>query len=152
MGCWVQLEPEGGLGASWVTDGQLGPTALACSRAGLTDVLAQHVLDLLLVEATTEDETLGRVHRALGTQLGVQEHEDVLGLAVKTAADVDEVGKRRLLRSLAGDLRRNDGVPTLLAGELGVVDVQEGVEALQQLGVGGVTVLGHPRVDTTVRR
>jgi len=117
-------------------------------RLVLTNVLAENVLDLLLVETTTEDETLSTVHRSLGTQLGVEEHEDVLGLTVETTADVDKVGKRRLLGSLTGNLGRNNGVPALLAGKLGVVEVEEGEEALQELVVGRVTVLGDPRVDT----
>lgn len=76
----------------------------------------------------------------------------MLGLAMQTTADVDKVGKRSLLCSLTRHLRRNNGVSALLAGELGVVDVEEGVESLQQLGVGGVTVLGNPGVDTASLR
>jgi hypothetical protein len=126
---------------------------VATSRANtphsvLTNVLAQNVLNLLLVETTTEDKTLGTVHGSLGTQLGIQEHEDVLGLTVETTANVDKVGKRSLLGTLTGNLGRNNGVPALLAGKLGVVEVEEGEEPLQQLVVGRFTVLGDPGVDT----
>lgn len=114
----------------------------------LTNVLAQDILNLLLVETTTENQTLGSVHRSLGTQLGVEEHEDVLGLTMHTTANVDKVCKRRLLCALTSDLGWNDSVPALLSCELGVVEVKKGEEALQQLVVGRFTALGDPHVET----
>jgi hypothetical protein len=90
----------------------------------LTDILPQHALDLLLRISALHDQAPVPVHTSLRAQLRVQELDHVLRMPVHPPADVRKVREHGLLRALARDLRGHDGVPPLLAGELGVVLVQ----------------------------
>ena len=98
-----------------------------------TNVLSQHILDLFLRISSLHDQTLSTVDRTLGTQLGVQELQDVLRLSVHPSANVHQVGEHCLLGTFSGDLRGHYRVSSLLSGELGVVGVEEGEESLEQL-------------------
>ena len=105
------------------------------------------MLDLLLLEATLDDQTLGTVDRAGCTQFSKQELDDVLGLTMQAKrkskrkkekserlmpccsfffmlvpfGNVRDVGKDGLFVALTSDLRRHNGVLLLLADELGVL-------------------------------
>lgn len=88
---------------------------------GLTDILSEHILDLLLCISPLHHQSLRTVHGPLRAQLRIQELNDVFGLAVHPSADIGDVGEDGLLRAFSGDLRRDDGVSPFLASEFGVM-------------------------------
>lgn len=110
------------------TDGTLGAALFASDEedtvllgkfclwtlAGLADdvfgdVSSENVFDLLGLETTTNNETLGAVDGTDSTQLGEKELNDVLWLTVHTLADVDDVGEDGLLGAISSNLRWNHG-------------------------------------------
>jgi len=97
----------------------------------LTDVLPEHVLNLLLRVSPLHHQSLGAVHGPLCTQLRVEEVNDVLRLPVHPSADVGKIREDGLLRALTSDLWRDNGVSPFLTGELGIVGMKEGEEAFQ---------------------
>jgi len=109
------------------------PACLA--RHVLDDVLAQHVLQLLRLETTLDDQTSGACGRAARTQFGEQECGDVLLGPLHTLADLWEVGENGLLIAFSHALRRWDLVALGTSG--GVVRVLLGQEveesALRQM-------------------
>ena len=114
------------------------------------DVSSEDVLDLLGLETAADDETLGAVDGADGSQLGKEELDDVLGLTVHTLADVDDVGKDGLFGAVSGDLRRDHGELFLVAGEGGVLGA-EGLEyATEELLICVVAVCALPCLDRVV--
>ena len=74
--------------------------------ATLTDVMSQDVLDLLLLELASDNETTSPIDRARCTQLGKQILNGVFRWSVHTLADVGDVGEHGLLVSFSGYLRR----------------------------------------------
>ena len=103
-----------------------------------TNVFSQDVFNVLLRISTLHDQSLLTVDRTLRSQLRVQELDDVFWLSVQSSTDIHEVGEERLFRSFTSDLRRDDGVFSLLAGEFGVVRVEKGEESREQLAVSWV--------------
>ena len=89
-------------------------TCATSSNCKLTDVSAQNVLDLLLLETTLDDKAPRAVDGAGGTHFREHVLDDMLWLPVHTFADIGDVGEDRLLVSFTEDLRGRDGVP--LAG------------------------------------
>lgn len=88
-----------------------------------------------LLEATLDDEASRTVDRAVGAELGKEELDDMLGLAVHALADVGDVGKDGALVALAEELRRRDRVLLLVgaARQRRVRLVQEAEEAAEEL-------------------
>ena len=100
----------------------------------LTDVPTEDMLDLLLLEATLDNETAGTVDRAGGTHFREHVLDDVLGLAMHTLANVGDVREDGLLVSFTKDLRRRDRVPLPCGREqCGVGCVQLAVEPVKKL-------------------
>ena len=126
---------------------QLG-VGTAAHLAGdvLDDVLAEKTLDVLGHVLAPDDETLVAIDGALGTELGHEELEDVLGGALHHGADLLEVDPEGLLGADAGELGGLH-VATLLLDEVGVVRVQDAHDAVEELGVGvvGLAVVGVGR-------
>lgn len=92
------------------------------------------MLDLLLLEATLDDQTPRTVHRASGTHLSEHVLDNVLRLPVHTFADIGDVGKDGLLVAITQKLWRRDRVPLANGGEEGGVGCMElGVEAVEEL-------------------
>lgn len=91
------------------------------ARDVFDDVLAQHYLQLLGLEATLDDQLPATSDRAAGTQLGEQERGDVLVGALHALADLSEVGEDGLLVAFAHTLGRRDLVA--LAASRGVLGV-----------------------------
>ena len=88
-----------------------------------TNVLSQHILNLLIVIPPLHNQPLTTVNRPLRTQLRVQELDNVLGLTAHSPANIGNVGKHGLFRALACDLGRDHGVSAFFTGQLGVVCV-----------------------------
>ena len=93
------------------------------------------MLDLLLLEATLDDETTRAVDGTSSTHFGEHVLDDVLWLPVHTLADIGDVGEDGLLVAFTQDLRRCDCV-TLAGGreEGGVGSVKLAVETMEELG------------------
>lgn len=81
-----------------------------------TDVATKDVLDLLLLEATLDDQPTGAVHGTGGTHFCEHVLDNMLGLPVHPLADVGDVGEDSLLVAFTEDLWRRDGVA--LAGRV----------------------------------
>mmetsp|Transcript_30358 Transcript_30358/g.88766 ORF Transcript_30358/g.88766 Transcript_30358/m.88766 type:complete len:275 (+) Transcript_30358:108-932(+) len=109
----------------------------------LDDVLAQERFDVLGHVLAADDEALVAVDGALGTELGHEELEDVLGGALHHGADLLEVDPEGLLGADAGELGGLH-VAALLLDEVGVVGVEDADDAVEELGVGvvGLAVVG----------
>ena len=69
------------------------------------------MLDLLLLEATLNNETAGTVDRAGGTHFRKHILDDVLGLAMHTLADVGDIREDGLLVTFTQNLGRRNRVP-----------------------------------------
>ena len=110
----------------------------------LGDVSSKNVFDLLGLETTTDDETLGAVDGTNGTQLSEEELDDVLWLTVHTLANVDDVGKYGLFGTISGDLRRDHGELLLVAGEGGVLCTKRLEDAAEELLVCVIAVCALP--------
>jgi hypothetical protein len=109
--------------------------AIAVSpKCRLTNILSQHRLNLLLRVTTLDDQTLSSIDRTRCTQFREQELDNVLWLPVHPSANVWNVGKQSLFCTVTGYLRGCDGVASLLTSEFGVVGVQKGEEAAEELG------------------
>ena len=80
-------------------------------RQTRTDVTTKDVLDLLLLEATLDDQPTGAVHGTGGTHFCEHVLDNMLGLPVHPLADVGDVGKDRLLVPFSVDRGGRDGVP-----------------------------------------
>lgn len=108
---------------------------LAETRASLqlTDILLQHVFDILLGVSTLDHQTVGPVHTSTRTQFGIDEFDEVLRLSSHTSADIGNVGEHGLLCAFSVDLGRYQGELFLVTGEFRVVRVQEGVESGEEL-------------------
>ena len=99
-----------------------------------TNIPPQHVLDLLLLEATLDNQTARPVDGAGGTHFCEHVLDDVLGLAMHTLANVGDVREDGLLVSFTEDLRRRDRVPLPCGREqCGVGCVQLAVEPVKKL-------------------
>lgn len=95
------------------------PARLA--RHILDNVLSQHVLQLLGLEATLDDQSRTAVDGTAGTQLGEQERRDVVLRPLHTLADLGDVGEDGLLVAFAHALGRWDLVA--LGASRGMVGV-----------------------------
>lgn len=91
----------------------------------LTDIMPQNVLDLLLLELATDNETTGTVHRASCTQFGEQVLDRVLRWSMHTLADIGNVCEHRLLVSFSGNAGRSNDVSFARVGEEGGVGSME---------------------------
>lgn len=148
------------------TDGTLGSTLFAGDEedtvllgelglwtlAGLADdvfgdVSSENVFDLLGLETTTDDETLGTVDGANGTQLGEEELDDVLGLTVHTLANVDDIGKDGLFGAVSGDLGWDHGELLLVARESGVLCTERLEDTTEKLLIRVVAICALPCFD-----
>jgi hypothetical protein len=98
-----------------------------------TDIPPQDILHALLRIPSLDNQPLVTVHTSTRSQLGEQELHDVLGLTVHALADLGQVGKDRLFGTFSVDLRRRDGELFTVTSELGVVGVEELVEAVKKL-------------------
>lgn len=78
---------------------------------GRTDIMPQHVLELLGLEATLDNKAFFTVNATGCTQFGEEEGDDVFGLSVHPLADFSYVGKDGLLVSFAVDGGWHDCVP-----------------------------------------
>ena len=108
----------------------------------LTDVPTEDMLDLLLLEATLDNETAGTVDRAGGTHFREHVLDDVLGLPVHTFADVGDVGEDGLLVAFTCELRRRDGVTFAGGGEeCGIRGVKLSVESVKELDIRRVSLM-----------
>ena len=109
----------------------------------LDDVLAQQGFDVLGHVLAPDDEALVAIDRPLGTELGHEELEDVLGGTLHHGADLLEVDPQGLLGADAGELGGLHVAPLLL-DEVGVVRVEDAHDAVEELGVGvvGLAVVG----------
>src|SRR5690242_16176792 len=90
------------------------------------NVPPQHVLDLLLLETTLDDQAARTVDGTAGTQFSEQELSDVLVGTLHPLANLGDVGEDGLLVSFTetlwwGDLVALDAV----AGEIGMLRVEE---------------------------
>lgn len=101
------------------------PARLA--RHVLDDVLPQHVLQLLRLETTLDDQTSGTSGGAARTQFGEQECGDVLLGPLHTLANLGKVGEDGLLVAFTHALGRWDLVALGSSG--GVVGVLLGEKA-----------------------
>lgn len=81
-----------------------------------TDVSSQDILDLLLLEPTTDDQPPAAVHAARGAHLREHKRNDVLGLAVHAPTDITNVCEYGTLVSIPMDRGRRESVP-LRTGE-----------------------------------
>merc|ERR1719183_512139 len=107
------------------------------------DVLAEETFDVLGHVLAADDEALVAIDGSLGTELGHEELEDVLGGTLHHGADLLEVDPEGLLGADAGELGGLH-VAALLLDEVGVVGVEDADDAVEELGVGvvGLAVVG----------
>lgn len=75
-----------------------------------TNVSSQHVLDLLLLETTLDDQTPAAVDTAAGTQFREQELHDVIVRPLHALANVGNVGKDGPAVAFTQTLRRRNPV------------------------------------------
>ena len=110
------------------------------------DVPPENVLDLLLLETTLDNQTSGTVNGTAGTQFGEQELGNVLVSTLHPLANLGNVGEDGLLVSFTETLRRRDLVALdAVAGEIGVLRVEEGEESVQKhVVLDGSCVLVRP--------
>ena len=100
----------------------------------LTDVPTEDMLDLLLLEASLDNETAGTFDRAGGTHFREHVLDDVLGLAMHTLADIRDVCEDGLLIAFTQNLGRRNRVPLPCGREqCGVGCVQLAVEPVKKL-------------------
>lgn len=97
------------------------------ARHVLDDILPQHVLQLLRLETTLDDQTSSTRGRAARTQFGEQKSGDVLLGSLHTLANLGKVGEDGLLVSFTHALRRWDLVA--LGSSSSVVGVLLGEKA-----------------------
>ena len=95
------------------------------------------------MELSANDQTLGTVDTARGTQLGEQELGDVLIVTLHAFADIGDVGENGLLVSFAENLgRRNLVAASSIAGKVGVLASEKGEESGEEKGVGEIDSAG----------
>ena len=96
----------------------------------LTDVMPENVLDLLLLEFTTDDESTGTIHGSGCTQFSEKVLYSVLWRSVHTLANIRDVRKHCLLVPFSCNTRRRDNVSFTGVGKEGWVSgVQLAIEA-----------------------
>ena len=96
----------------------------------LTNVMPENVLDLLLLEFTTDDESTSTIHGSSCTQFSEKVLYSVLWRPVHTLADIRDVREHCLLISFSCDARRCDNVSLAGVGkESWVGGMQLAVEA-----------------------
>lgn len=88
---------------------------------------------MLLGVPTLDDQPMASVDGSTGTELGVEERDDVLVRPVHTLADVGKVGKDRLLVAVPEHLRGSDRVSTSVAGQFRVLRAQDSEGAREKL-------------------
>lgn len=102
-----------------------------------TNVSPEDMLDLLLLEATLDDEARRTIDGASRSHFGEHELDDVLGLPVHPLTDIGDVGKDCLLIALTSELRGCDRVPPACGGKEGrVCSVELRIEATKELRSG----------------
>jgi hypothetical protein len=110
------------------------------------NVPPEDVLNLLLLETTLDDQTAGAVNGTASTQFGEQELGNVLVGTLHPLANLGDVGEDGLLVSFTETLRRRDLVALdAVAGEIGMLRVEEGEESVQEhVVLDGSCVLVRP--------
>lgn len=107
-----------------------------------TNVTPQDVLQLLLLEATLDDQALASVDGTRSSQLRKQERSDVLLASLHLLADFADVDEDTLPVTFTHNLGRRDLVrlQAAITSELRVVSAEKGEEAVQEerVGKGGV--------------
>lgn len=100
---------------------------------GPTDISPQDVLNLLLLEATLDDQPSRSVYTAGRPQLSEQELCHMLVRSLHTLAYLSDVGEDGLLVPFAKTLRRRDFVaPRSTRQQVGVVVVQQGEKSRKE--------------------
>jgi len=121
-------------------------TLTRATRDVLADVVTNHGLDLLGLEATLDDQAMVTVDGTAGTEFGKGVGQDVLGASVHGLADLLEVHPDGLLGAVSHHLWWLHDVTILLRlHQVWVVLVEQVEDPVQQLGVVVVSVTGGPR-------